>query len=92
MKMIRRFSASRSSMRLGDADDGVDSDDGSGRRRTPRQARAGDPRPMNDLVTMHTGPLGSTIHVLRAGAGAIVELAAIEMSGERPDAEARTST
>ena len=29
-------------------------------------------------ATMHTGPLGSTIHVLRADAGTIVELAAID--------------
>ncbi len=27
---------------------------------------------------MHTGPLGSTIHVLRADAGTIAELAAID--------------
>ena len=47
---------------------------------------------MNDLVTMHTGPLGSTLHVLRADADTIVEQAAIEMSGEQPDAEARAST
>ena len=47
---------------------------------------------MNDLVTMHAGPLGPTIHVLRADAGAIVEFAAIGMSGERPDTEARAST
>ena len=30
--------------------------------------------------TMHTGPLGSTIHVLRADAGTIAELAAIDWS------------
>ena len=47
---------------------------------------------MNNLVTMHTGPLGSTIHVLRADADTIVELAAIGMSGERRDAGARAST
>ena len=33
---------------------------------------------MNDPHTMHTGPLGSTIHVLRADAGTIAELAAID--------------
>ena len=33
---------------------------------------------MNDTATMHTGPLGSTIHVLRADAGTIAELAAID--------------
>ena len=33
---------------------------------------------MNDPVTTHTGPLGSTIHVLRADAGTIAELAAID--------------
>ena len=34
---------------------------------------------MNDpSVTMHTGPLGSTIHVLRADAGTIAELAAVD--------------
>ena len=33
---------------------------------------------MNDPATMHTGPLGSTIHVLRADAGTIAELAAID--------------
>ena len=33
---------------------------------------------MNDLATMHIGPLGSTIHVLRADAGTITELAAID--------------
>ena len=35
---------------------------------------------MNDSATMHTGPLGSTIHVLRADAGTITELAAIDWS------------
>ena len=29
---------------------------------------------MNDSATMLTGPLGSTIHVLRADAGTIAEL------------------
>ena len=33
---------------------------------------------MNDSATMHTGPPGSTIHVLRADAGTIAELAAID--------------
>ena len=33
---------------------------------------------MNDTATVHTGPLGSTIHVLRADAGTIAELAAID--------------
>ena len=33
---------------------------------------------MNDSATMHTGPLGSTIHVLHADAGTIAELAAID--------------
>ena len=33
---------------------------------------------MNDSATMLTGPLGSTIHVLRADAGTIAELAAID--------------
>ncbi len=33
---------------------------------------------VNDTATMHTGPLGSTIHVLRADAGTIAELAAID--------------
>ena len=35
---------------------------------------------MNAPDTMHTGPLGSTIHVVRADAGTIVELAAIDWS------------
>ena len=35
---------------------------------------------MNDSATMLTGPLGSTIHVLRADAGTIAELAAIDWS------------
>ena len=35
---------------------------------------------MNDSATMLTGPLGSTIHVLRADAGTITELAAIDWS------------
>ena len=35
---------------------------------------------MNDSPTMLTGPLGSTIHVLRADAGTIAELAAIDWS------------
>ena len=35
---------------------------------------------MNDSATMHTGPLGSAIHVLRADAGTIAELAAIDWS------------
>ena len=33
---------------------------------------------MNAPATMHTGPLGSTIHVLRADAGTIAELAALD--------------
>ena len=33
---------------------------------------------MNDPATMHIGPLGSIIHVLRADAGTIAELAAID--------------
>ena len=33
---------------------------------------------MNDTATMHTGPLGSTLHVLRADSGTIAELAAID--------------
>ena len=33
---------------------------------------------MTPSATMHTGPLGSTIHVLRADAGTIAELAAID--------------
>ena len=33
---------------------------------------------MKDSATMHTGPLGSTIHVLRADAGTIAELAVID--------------
>ena len=33
---------------------------------------------MNAPATMYTGPLGSTIHVLRADAGTIAELAAID--------------
>ena len=33
---------------------------------------------MNTPTTKHTGPLGSTIHVLRADAGTITELAAID--------------
>ena len=35
---------------------------------------------MNDFATMHTGALGSTLHVLRADAGTIAELAAIDWS------------
>ena len=35
---------------------------------------------MNGSGTMHIGPLGSTIHVLRADAGTIAELAAIDWS------------
>ena len=35
---------------------------------------------MNAPATMHTGPLGSTIHVLHADAGTIAELAAIDWS------------
>ena len=35
---------------------------------------------MNAPATRHTGPLGSTIHVLRADAGTIAELAAIDWS------------
>ena len=35
---------------------------------------------MNDLTTTHVGPLGSTIHVLRADPGTIAELAAIDWS------------
>ena len=35
---------------------------------------------MNEPGTMHTGPLGSTIHVLRADAETIAELAAIDWS------------
>ena len=39
---------------------------------------------MNDPATMHTGPLGSTIHVLRADAGTIAELAAIDWNRHFP--------
>ena len=35
---------------------------------------------MNEPGTMHTGPLGSTIHVLRADADTIAELAAVDWS------------
>ena len=35
---------------------------------------------MSETATTYTGPLGSTIHVLRADAGTIVELAAIDWS------------
>ena len=35
---------------------------------------------MSSPATMHTGPLGSTIHALRADAGTIAELAAIDWS------------
>ena len=35
---------------------------------------------MNGSATTHIGPLGSTIHVLRADAGTIAELAAIDWS------------
>ena len=35
---------------------------------------------MNDPTTTHIGPLGSTVHVLRADADTIVELAAIDWS------------
>ena len=35
---------------------------------------------MSETVTTYTGPLGSTIHVLRADAGTIAELAAIDWS------------
>ena len=35
---------------------------------------------MNDSPTMLTGPLGSTIHVLRADAGTVTELAAVDWS------------
>ena len=33
---------------------------------------------MNDAATMHTGPLGSTIHVLRADAETVAALAAVD--------------
>ena len=33
---------------------------------------------MNDPVTMHTGALGSVIHVLRADAETVAELAAVD--------------
>ena len=35
---------------------------------------------MNDSATMHIGPLGSTVHVIRADAGTVAELAAIDWS------------
>ena len=35
---------------------------------------------MNESTTMHTGPLGSTIHVLRADAATVEELAVIDWS------------
>ena len=35
---------------------------------------------MSDTATTHTGPLGSTVHVLRADADTIAELAAIDWS------------
>ena len=39
--------------------------------------RAGTPL-VNDTATMYTGPLGSTIHVVRADADTVAELAAVE--------------
>ena len=33
---------------------------------------------MNDSATTHTGPLGSTVHILRADAGTVAELAAVD--------------
>ena len=36
--------------------------------------------PTNTSATMHTGPLGSTVHVLHADAGTVSELAAIDWS------------
>ena len=33
---------------------------------------------MNDAATMHTGPLGSTIHVLRADADTVAALAVVD--------------
>ena len=33
---------------------------------------------MSPPATMHTGPLGSTIHALRADAGTVAELAAVD--------------
>ena len=39
--------------------------------------------------TSHVGPLGSTVHVLRADAGTIAELAAIETRDERKEAVSR---
>ena len=35
---------------------------------------------MNSPATMHTGPLGSTIHALHADAGTVAELAAVDWS------------
>ncbi len=37
-----------------------------------------DPTAIGDPATMSTGPLGSTVHVLRADAGTVAELAAID--------------
>ena len=35
---------------------------------------------MSDTTTMHTGPLGSTIHIVRADADTVAELAAVDWS------------
>ena len=58
----------------------------SGRRRSSlgHPHHPGGASAMNDSVTMHTGPLGSTIHVLRADAGTIAELAAIDWNRHFP--------
>ena len=39
---------------------------------------------MSETATTHTGPLGSTVHVLRADADTIAELAAIDWSRHFP--------
>ena len=46
----------------------------------PASSSADDPPPMNDPVTMHTGALGSVIHVLRADRETVAELAAVDWS------------
>ena len=33
---------------------------------------------MNGTTTMYTGPLGSTVHILRADAGTVADLAAVD--------------
>ena len=76
--MFPHYPARDPEFRLVRRGDGVDSGDEIVPRFPVHAILTGDAFPMKSPPTMLTGPLGSTVHVLRADAGTIAELAAID--------------